>query len=123
MARIHDSGALAIPAGATVSVVGPDIVCNNGERGVVVFISMTAVGTGSVTVTIQGKDRASGLYYTILAGAAVTTNTVNRYTVFPGAVVAANVSANDCLPEIWRITATANNANPTTYTVGWSTLA
>ena len=29
---------------------------------------MTAAGTGSVTLAIQGKDQASGKYYTLLAG-------------------------------------------------------
>jgi hypothetical protein len=69
-------------------------------------------------LTIQGKDRASGTYYTILAGAAVTTNSFNTYSVFPGAAATANVSANDFLPEVWRIITTANNANAATYGIG-----
>ena len=91
-------------------------------RGLKVILTTTAIGTGSITVSIQGKDPASGTYFTILAGAAVVTNTQNVYTVFPGAPVAANVSANDELPATWRIVVTANNANPATYTVGFSTL-
>lgn len=120
--RPTDPFALTIPAGATTTVTGPDFV-NNNARGVTVTLDMTTVGTGSVTLTIQGKDQASGKYYTILAGAAVITNSTNRYFVFPGAPVAANVSANDELPYIWRILVTANNANPTTYSVGGCTLA
>ena len=122
MAHPVTSGALAIPAGATTTQTSPDLT-NNDARGVTVFVSSTVIGTGSITVTIQGKDRASGLYYTLLAGAAIITNTVNRYTVYPGGTVAANVSASDSLPELWRILVTANNANAATYTVGWSTLA
>ena len=123
MPKVQQSGVLNIPAGATTTQTGPDIVSDMGARGVRVVLDMTAFGTGSVTLTIQGKDRGSGKYYTLLAGAAVVSNATFTYTVFPGATVAANVSANDCLPDIWRILCTANNANPTTYTVGWSTLA
>jgi hypothetical protein len=114
-------GALNVPAGATATVTGPDIV-NTGASGVKVVAVTTAIGTGSITVSIQGKDPASGTYYTILAGTAITTNTTNVYTVFPGGPVAANVSANDSLPAVWRILVTANNANAATYTVGFSTV-
>lgn len=108
--------------GATTTVNGPDI-SNRGDRGVTVTLDMTTVGSGSVTLTIQGKDPGSGKYYTLLAGAAVITNSTNRYTVYPGMTAAANLVASDVLPEIWRVIVTANNANPTTYSVGWSTLA
>lgn len=79
---------------------------------------MTVVGTGSVTLTIQGKDPATGNYYTLLVGAAVTTNVANKYTVFPGATAAANATANDILPPIIRFVVTANNANSATYSLG-----
>lgn len=111
-----------LPAGTAASL-GPTDFVNKGARGVVVYLKTTAIGTGSVTVTIQGKDAQSGDYYTLVAGAAVITNTVNRYWVFPGAAVTANVSANDCLPQLWRIKVTANNANAATYSVGFSLLA
>src|SRR5262245_30686819 len=113
------TGTVGLPAftAVTTTQTSNDFV-NNTASGVKVFLNMTTVGTGSVTLTIQGKDKASGTYYTILSGAAVTTNSFNVYSVFPGATVTANVSANDFLPEVWRILVTANNANPTTYTVG-----
>ena len=90
--------------------------------GVKVVLDMTVPGTGSVTLTIQGKDPTSGEYYTILAGAAVTTDSTNVYTVFPGAPASANVSANDHLPAVIRIRVVANNANSATYSVGASFL-
>src|SRR5262245_12342957 len=107
--------------GSTVTQTGADIQ-SPGARGVRLVVNMTAAGTGSITVAIQGKDKQSGQYYAILTGAAITTNSVNIYTVFPGATAAANVTANDFIPEIWRWVATAGNANPATYSVGFSTL-
>lgn len=122
MALKPDSFALAVPAGSTTTVVGPDMVNSHGHRGLTVTLSTTVIGTGSVTVVIEGKDKASGTYWTILSGAAVVTNTVNRYWFFPGATVAANISANDELPEVYRVRLVANNANAVTCTVGGSTL-
>lgn len=106
--------------GVTVNQTGPDLPAPTASA-VKLLIVTTAIGTGSITVTIQGKDKFSGQYYTLLASAAIVTNTNTLLTVFPGAPVSANVSANDILPEIWRWTVTANNANAATYTIGFST--
>lgn len=124
MTSMHGCEAIVFPpqTGQTVTVTGQDQT-NYGARGVTVVVVTTAIGTGSITCTIQGLDQGSNTYYTLLAGVPITTNTTNRYTVFPGATAAANVSANDQLPFRWRILITHNNANAATYTVGGSTLA
>lgn len=96
---------------------------NFNHRGIAVVLDMTTVGTGSVTISINGKDAVSGKYYTILAGAAVTTNVTNVYKVYPGASAVANVSANDLLPRSFQIVVTANNANSATYSVGYSLIS
>jgi len=110
-------GPLITAVGVTTTQTSPDQTNHNG-RGVVVVLDMTVVGTGSVTITIQGKDTTSGKYYTILAGLAVVTNVTNTYTVYPGIGASANVAASNILPRVWRVVATAGNANPATYTVG-----
>lgn len=92
---------------------------NRGHSGIKFVVDTTAFGTGSVTVTLQGLDPTSGKYYTILASAAIVATGTIVYTVYPGAVVSANVSANDQLPATWRLLATANNANTQTYSVGY----
>lgn len=106
---------------ATTTQTGADQI-NTAGRGVKVVLDMTTVGTGSVTLTIQGKDVASGKYYTLLAGAAVVTNSTNVYELYPGLPATANVSANTTLPRTWRVVATANNANAASYTVGASVI-
>jgi hypothetical protein len=107
--------------GVTTTQTGPDLV-NKRCRGVRVVLDTTAIGTGSITLSIEGKDRASGKYYTLLSGAAVVTNVTNKYTVAPDIPAVANVSARDVLPELWRWKVTAGNSNPATYSGGASTL-
>ena len=107
-------------SGVTTTQTFTDIK-NVGSRGIVVVLDMTVVGTGSVTVTINGKDPGSGKYYLLLSGAAVVGNTTTRYTVYPTGIAAvANVTAVDVIPEYVQIVVTANNANATTYTVGFT---
>lgn len=116
-----DTAALITAVGATTSQTGADQV-NYNDRGVKVVLDMTNAGTGSVTLTIQGKDAASGKYCTLLAGAAVVANSTNVYEVYPGITAAANSSASLTLPRTWRVITTANNANATSYTVGASVI-
>ena len=108
---------LLASAARTATVASPDQTNFNG-CGVHVILDVTAAGTGSITLTIQGKDPVSNKYYDILAGVAVTTNSTNVYKVYPGLPATANVSANDLLPRTWRVNVTHNNANSITYSVG-----
>ncbi len=112
---------LVVGVGQTVTVASNDQT-NPYGRGVKVLVNTTAIGTGSITVNIQGKDPASGQYYTILASAAITTNVANVYTVYPGLASVANISANDVLPRTWRVNVVAGNANPANYTVAASVI-
>lgn len=91
---------------------------NAYARGIAVTLDMTVVGTGSVTLAIQGKDAVSGKYVALLTGAAVITNSTNVYRVYPGLTAAANATASDNLWRTWRVVVTANNANSATYSVG-----
>lgn len=93
---------------------------NENMRGVHVVLDVTVPGTGSVTLTIEGKDAVSGEYYTILAGAAVTTDSTNVYKVYPGLTAVLNATASDIIPHQWRVKVTHNNANAITYSVGAS---
>jgi hypothetical protein len=75
-------------------------------------------GKWSSALSIEGKDSASGTYYTLHTGAAVT-NSTNRYRVTPYLAAAANSIAQDILPRVFRIVVTANNGNAATYSVGY----
>ena len=111
------AGQVVAGIGATASQNSPDLL-NPYGRGVKVVVNTTAIGTGSITVAVQAKDPGSGVYVTLLASAVIITNVVTVLTVYPGIAVTANVSARDVLPRQWRVSVTANNANPANYSVG-----
>lgn len=111
------------PSAARTATANTDDVINDGARGVHLVINVTAAAaTPSVVFTIQGKDELSDAYYTILESAAITGTGTTVLKVFPGATAAANTVANDCLPRVWRLLATAADADSLTYSVGGSTL-
>lgn len=94
---------------------------NYGHRGIVVTLDITAVTSDpSLTLTIEGKDRLSGKYYTILSGSAETGTTTKTYTVYPGVTASANVAVSNVLPETWRVKVTHGDTDSATYSVGAS---
>jgi hypothetical protein len=117
--RVNTEATLLASAARTTTQTGSDI-SNPSGNALIVCLDMTVVGTGSVAVTIEGKDSASGKYRTLLAGANVTTNSTNYYKVGPTVAASANLIAQDYLPPVFRITVTANNANTATYSVGYA---
>ena len=90
---------------------------NYRGRGLKLFIATGAFGASesTMTVTIQGKDIASGTYYNILTSASLSTNTNpgnsvgNILTVYPGLTAVANQVVSDILPKTWRVTYQASN--------------
>ena len=106
-------------AARTTTQTSADITTYN-TRGITVILDMTVVGTGSVTVTINGKDPASGKYYNLLTGAAVVTNSTNVYRIQEALAAAANKDVGAILPRVIQIVVTANNANSATYSVGYT---
>jgi len=106
-------------ADRTVTVSSADIVNNSGD-GIHIILDVTAVATSDVKVKVEGKDPASGKYYTILESASVISVSTNVYKVYPGMTATANLVASDFIPKTFRITMTHANANSTTYSVGYS---
>lgn len=117
------SGTLLASAARTAAVNSSDKTNKGRARGVVVIIDITAItDTPVVTVTIQGKDPVSGKYYTILASAGLDAVATTVLRVFPGATAAANLAANDSLPSTWRVSVAVADADPATYSIGYSYL-
>lgn len=120
--RSNSDNTLLASAARTATIQSADQTNYNGNCAHVI-LNVTSAGTGSITLTIQGKDSVSSAYYPILVGAAVTTNSTNPYKVCPGITAAANAAVSDMLPRTWRIDVTHNNANSITYSVGASVSA
>jgi len=103
---------------ATVSTVNTKNSLHNGGH---IIIDMTAVtATGSVTPVIEAKDKASGKYYPLLTGAAITGTGTVVLRVHPDLTPVANLVADDIIPADFRVTLTHLNAVSMTYTVGVS---
>src|SRR5512139_2815028 len=102
----HDTGALITLAAQGAGTTTSSRFSNLHGKGVKVVVDITtAGGTPTLTVTIRGYDNASGKTFTLLASAALATVATTVLTVYPGAAVTANVSANDHLTAQWDITA------------------
>lgn len=103
--------------GRTTAFTSVDIP-TAGARSLVVILNPTAIGSASITLSIKGKDPASGTYYLILAGAAVASNVARIYRVSERITASANVAANDILPAIIQISVAVADANPWDATIG-----
>src|SRR5689334_18301024 len=117
-----DTGALITHAAASAGVSSPDQV-NAGAAGLKVVVDITALGGTSPTLTviIEGKDTASGKYFTILSSTALAAVATTVLTVYPGVAASANVAANDVLPRTWRVRTVIGGTTPAvTATIGAS---
>lgn len=113
------SGTILASAARTATTNGQDM-SNDAYQGVHVILDITAVpGGDSVTLTVQGKDPASGKYYSVLVGSAETTTGTKVYKVYPGIATLANGAANDILPTTWRVIVTHSAGTSFTYSVGY----
>lgn len=92
-----------------------------GFRNLTVTLDVTDVSASpSLTLSIKGKDVASGKYRLLLAGTAVTTAVTTVYRVTQNIVAAAaNASAVDILPEFVQLSIAVGNANAGVYSVGY----
>lgn len=119
-----DTAALVTHTAASAGVNSADQV-NYNARGVKVVVNVTAItGTApTLTVAIQGKDNASGVYYTLLSSAAISATGTTVLEVYPGVTAAANASASTTLPRTWRISTAIGGTTPAvTATVGASVI-
>ena len=109
-----------LPSAARTTTQILDKLKNLGGKGieVIVNVSVNAGGYGSITFSIQAVDQLGNVVTgPILAGAAITTVSVNRYVVHPELTASSNLIAKDVIGHDFQIVITANNANPVTYSV------
>lgn len=111
----------AVAVGATITISS----ISEGDALVVVSTSVVIATTdvnlsesGSVVFTIQGKDSASGKYYTLLESDSLDAVSTTILRIHPSLTVSANLIAKDGLPQDYRVIATHGDALPLTYSVG-----
>jgi hypothetical protein len=117
MVRNNVDATLLASAGRTTTQ-GPTQLTTYNLGAIIFVLDMTTVGTGSVTLTINEVDPASGKSILLLSGAAVVTNSTNVYIIDPMLTAAANSIAKNRITRTLSWTVTANNANSATYSLG-----
>lgn len=112
---------ILLPSAARTATINTTDRSDPNAEGVHVIVDITAASgtTPTLTPAIQGKDPASGNYYTLLTGAALTAAGTTVLKVAPGVTPAANVAVSDFLPDTWRVVCTIGGTTPSfTFSVG-----
>lgn len=110
-------------AARTASFTGETNSKNPGNTGMLVLMNVTAApGVDTITLNIQGRDPASGAFYTIVSSAAVVATGMVKLMVGRVSVVA-NVAANELIPDQYRVTVTHSAAGSFTYSISVTEVA
>lgn len=112
--------------GSVARIATPTAVQVDDDKvqGVQVVIDVTAVAaTPSVVPTIDGFDPLSETWYNLLTGAAITATGTTVLRIHPELTAAANLTAQDFLPERYRIVMTHGDADSITYSVNVNSTA
>lgn len=116
---------IVLASAARTATVNSDAYTDAHAEAVHVIVNVTALAaTPSVVPKIQGRDPASGGWYDVLVGAAITDVTVGTppsmtvLKVGPGIGAAAGGSASDVLPDTWRVRMEHADTDSITYSVG-----
>lgn len=94
-----------------------------GLSYVAVYVDVTSIGTASLTLHVDGKDPASGLYQTLATFNTITANGQYLILIGPGltGTPAGNATVSGLfVPATFRIQVVHNNANPADYSVAYS---
>lgn len=104
----------------TASSNGDDMDNLSSDTAHVIINITTLTGTTpTATFTVQGKDDASGTYYTLLASTALNATGQTVLRIGPSLTAAANLVANDIIPKTFRvILTTGGTVTNLTATVG-----
>lgn len=110
---------LVKPVAATsATFVSGDYLTENGNGGLTVIVPFTAVsGAGTWVITVDAKA-PDGSYYTILTSAAVSTTQTVILRIARGLTAVANLTANDAVPPVFRVSATLTGTSTMNIGIG-----
>lgn len=103
------------------TLVVPD---DEGIKGVIVFVDVTAASGTSPTldITVDRFDPASGKWLAIVGAAfAQITSAAGQVdlAIYPGIAETANRTVSDHIGQVWRVVSTIGGTTPSfTYTIG-----
>lgn len=104
--------------------VGPDNTKVPGSKGATFVLTVSAVpGVDTIQLVIEGKDRASGTYETLLTVAARVATGQDISTIYPGITETAGVDISDPLPDVYRFRVVHSAGTNFTYSVSVDELA
>ena len=119
-ARGNSEVALLASAARTATIASADQT-NYNARGVLLFLSITAVpGGDTVRIDVLGKDPISGTYKNLLVGTPQAATGVYTAIVYPGAVDTDSQITDETalpLPRTWRAAVTHSAGTSFTYSL------
>lgn len=104
-------------AARTATIVSPILSATEVIASTFVIDVTATSATPSITAKIEGKDPVSGAFWTILEDAALTATGTTFLQVGKDITAAANVAANQFLPDEYRVTVTHADADSITYSI------
>ena len=110
---------IALPSAARTANTNSTPLNSLGKPGCHVVLDVTAVTlTPSITLSVEAWDKASGKWYNLLTGAAVTTVSTTVYRIDSTLDAVANSVAKDIVPPVIRVSVAHADTDSITYSVG-----
>jgi hypothetical protein len=107
-----------LPSAARTATVNAEIPTEAYSGAIFVIDADADPAAASITPHIEGYDPTTGSWYTILTGSAIASVSTVVLRAFPGATAAANLVANDYLPDRIRFRMAVADTDSITYQVG-----
>jgi hypothetical protein len=109
---------IMLASSARTASANSEDFANFYNKGGHFIIDVSAVAdTPSIVATIQGKDPASGTYYDLISGIAITATGIQVLKIYPGIFSVANAAASDVLPKTFRASVANADSDSITYSV------
>lgn len=117
----NSEAVVVLASAARTTLQSSGVLVNGGGQQLIVYINTTVIGSASLTVTVSGVvPSAQATLYTLLASAAISTNTLTILRISPHLTAAANAIAKEIVPALFQIDVAVGNANPGTYSLSYS---
>lgn len=112
----NDTGTIAISAARAATTIFGNFL-NTNWRGLHIIINVTVIGADTLTVSIEGFDAVTGLFYPLLTSLAISTTGTTVLKIGQGFTPIANATANDLIPYITQVNAVHSGPDPITYSI------